>query len=91
MGNLHLLNVFNHLSIMMEIQNVELNATTVEHQKTAKPINVHNCLMGLFWVSHFTLHKVPEQVELLEKITSCTGHFSQTWGIPCVHFIHSCI
>ena len=92
LGNLDLLTVFNRLSIMLENQNVELNAA-IEHQKVTKPINVHNCLMDLFYsVSHFALYKIQQQLELLNKSTNgCSGHFSQTWGLPCVHFIRSCI
>ncbi|KID59566.1 hypothetical protein MAN_10610, partial [Metarhizium hybridum] len=67
-------------------------------QQIRTPIELSGPLYGAVrgWVSHEALRKVEEQRKLLYTKTPpppliCTGVFTKSWGLPCVHTIKSLI
>ena len=95
-GNLKLFPVTKRLSFMLSNQMVELNAE-IERQKLRRAHHYdHECLKDLIYrVSEFAMQKLIEQLERAKEVERdgdlCHGRFKKSWGLPCHHYIRSCI
>ena len=91
-----LFDVWRTIKHAVENQLLELQSTQAR-QHTRKPTehlggSLFSSLYG--WVSHEAIKKVEEQRKLLEKTdppvsSVCTGAFTRSYGLPCVHKIKS--
>jgi hypothetical protein len=95
-GILHLLMLTKRLGLMLANQRVELNAT-IEKQKVHKAHRFdHNYFKDLIYkVSDFALDKLLQQLKHAEKggheEQPCFAWFTKSWGLPCHHYIRSCL
>jgi hypothetical protein len=95
-NTLHLLTLTKRLGLMLANQRVELNAT-IEKQKQhlVHRFNHHYFKNLIYNVSDFALGKLLGQLKLTEKggheEQPCTVRFTKSWGLPCHHYIRSCL
>jgi len=95
-GTFHLLTLMKRLGFMLANQHVELNAA-IEKQRVHKAHRFgHSCFKDLIYkVSDFALDKLLQQLKHVEKggheEQPCSTWFTKLWGLPCHHYIHSCL
>ena len=91
-----LFDAWKAIQLALQNQLAELHARQVK-QQTRTPLELSGSLYGAVqgWVSHEAMRKVEEQRKLLlgnaspSLSLSCTGTFSQVYGLPCSHKLSS--
>ncbi len=84
-----LFDTWKAIHLALQNQLAELQARQAK-QQIRTPLELSGVLYGAVrgWVSHEAMRKVEEQRKLLirmDPLSACTGTFSRTYGLPCLH------
>jgi hypothetical protein len=81
---------------MLANKHMELNVTIKKQRVHKAHWFGHSCFKDLIYkVSDFALDKLLQQLKHAEKggheEQPCSAWFTKSWGLPCHHYIHSCL